>query len=143
MLIMRCRLPALWPQRGNPGAGCFPSFEGDDLLYSASKTTDVAISKHIDGVPGAVSKMTCVVPSRHGILNWYRTLPFGVSENRFSDTADLAIYRHNRSRPGDEPADPVEGLFCALHKWACHHDVDAIETGKVTAVSSEVTHSHR
>ena len=52
------------------------------------------------------SKMTCVVPcpkhslrsrgklSRYGVLSWYRTLPFGVSESRFSETAGRLIYRH-------------------------------------------------
>ena len=49
------------------------------------------------------SKMACVVPcpkhslrsrgklSRYGVLSWYRTLPFAVSDRRFSDTAGLAI----------------------------------------------------
>jgi hypothetical protein len=31
--------------------------------------------------------MTCVVPSRYGVSNSYRTLPFGVSERRCSATA--------------------------------------------------------
>lgn len=43
------------------------------------------------------SKMTCVVPSRYGVFNWYRTLPFGVSDRRFSEMAGRLIYRHNRS----------------------------------------------
>ena len=33
------------------------------------------------------SKITWVVPSRYGVFSWYRTLPFGVSDRRFSATA--------------------------------------------------------
>ena len=43
------------------------------------------------------SKMTCVVPSRYGVFNWYRTLPFGVSDRRFSAIAGRLMYRHSRS----------------------------------------------
>lgn len=31
--------------------------------------------------------MTCVVASRYGVFNSYRTLPFGVSDRRFSAIA--------------------------------------------------------
>ena len=44
---------------------------------------------------------------------------------------------------GDEPADPVEDLFCAVQKRARCHDVATIEIGKVVAFSPEITDSHR
>jgi len=43
------------------------------------------------------SKMTWVVPSRYGVFSWYRTLPFGVSDRRFSAIAGRLMYRHSRS----------------------------------------------
>jgi hypothetical protein len=47
--------------------------------------------------PGNPESMTCVVPSRCGVLNWYRILPLGVSESHFSDAAGRLTYRHSRS----------------------------------------------
>jgi alcohol dehydrogenase class IV len=35
--------------------------------------------------------MTCVVPSRYGVFSWYRTLPFDVSDRRFSESFIAAI----------------------------------------------------
>lgn len=32
-------------------------------------------------------EITCVVASRYGVFSWYRTLPFGVSDRRFSEMA--------------------------------------------------------
>jgi len=56
------------------------------------------------------SKMTWVVPSRYGVFSWYRTLPFGVSDRRFSAIAGRLIYRHSRSsflRPSARAATPA------------------------------------
>ena len=39
----------------------------------------------------ARSQMTCVVPSRYGVFSWYRTLPFGVTDRRFSAMAGRLI----------------------------------------------------
>jgi hypothetical protein len=43
------------------------------------------------------SKITCVVPSRYGVFSWYRTLPFAVTDRRFSEIAGRLMYRHSRS----------------------------------------------
>ena len=43
------------------------------------------------------SNKTCVVPFRYGVFSSYWTLPCNVSAKRSSETAGLAIYRHNRS----------------------------------------------
>lgn len=40
------------------------------------------------------SKITSVVPSRYGILSWQRKLPFGVSDRRFSATAERILRRY-------------------------------------------------
>ncbi len=45
-------------------------------------------------------KMTCVVPSRYGVLRWWRTLPLLSGDSRLSDTAGLAPQRFKKDITG-------------------------------------------
>jgi hypothetical protein len=49
------------------------------------------------GGQDARRNMTCMVPPRYGIFSWYRRLPFGVTDRRFSAMAGRLMYLHNRS----------------------------------------------
>jgi hypothetical protein len=49
------------------------------------------------GGQDARRNMTCMVPPRYGVFSWYRRLPFGVTDRRFSAMAGRLMYLHNRS----------------------------------------------
>ena len=40
--------------------------------------------------------MTCVVPSRYGVVSWPQTFPFAVSDRRFFAIAGRLMYQHSR-----------------------------------------------
>lgn len=54
----------------------------EDAFQTLRPTSTASPMKKSNG-----SKITCMVPSRKGVGSWQRTLPLGVSYNRFSDIA--------------------------------------------------------
>ena len=83
------------PKAGPLGAGGMP---GVNTPWKRVRLTrGFGTSAANRAMKSSGSKITCVAPSRYGVLNWCRTLPFGVSDSHFSAIAGRLIYRHNRS----------------------------------------------